>query len=85
MKPLFAVDKIWQEYDCPASLIDFDLFGDEILCAGESVRCSACDGLHVAGRDGPKQTTIRINGELIFRGIPFDAKQKAVWIAEADA
>lgn len=79
------MSQIWQEYDCPASLIDFDLHGDEILCAGESCHCSACDGQHMAGIDGPKQTTIRVNGELHFRGIPFDAKQKAAWIAEADA
>lgn len=74
--------EIWQEYDC-ASGIDFDLFDGEILAEGESCYCPGCGGRHVAGVDGPKQTTVQhVDGELEYRGLPKDATEKAAWLAE---
>jgi hypothetical protein len=49
---------VFQEYDCPNG-IDFDLNGQEILCLGETVRCSFCGEMHAAGADGPTQTAVQ--------------------------
>lgn len=80
-----ATRSIWQEYDCPACGIDFDLFEDELLAVGEQCYCSGCGGHHKAGPGEPIDQTYMIgrDGELIIRGVPADAAQKAAWIKEA--
>ena len=74
---------IWQEYDCPKCGIDFDIYGSNILAIGEKCYCSGCGGYHTA-EDVIKETMIRLvtDGELVFRGLPKDANEKASWINE---
>lgn len=78
---------IWQQYDCPKSGIDFDIFDGEILAAGERCYCSGCGGYHTAGKDGPNETIVRLaaDGEMIFRDLPKDAAEKAAWLEEVAA
>ena len=75
---------MWQEYDCPACGMDFELDACDILAVGESCYCSGCGGHHTAGQDGPTETMLRlyVNGELSYRGLPRDAAEKAAWLAE---
>lgn len=73
--------QIWQDYDCPACGIDFDLFNEEILTPGEQCPCSGCGGYHTAGKDGPSETMLSDPFEI--RELPRDATEKAAWILEA--
>ena len=79
--------RIWQEYDCPECLIDFDLTGDEILAVGEECFCSGCGGWHKAGpQDVISETYILgADDQMQVRGLPVDAAEKVAWIAEADS
>lgn len=77
------VVELWQEYDCPACGIDFDIHEDRLLVAGESFDCSGCDGRHVAGVDGPTETYARrgAGSELVILPLPVDAAQRAAWLS----
>lgn len=79
-----AIEKIWQEHDCDACAIDFDLHDEQIAIAGEMIYCSGCGGHHQAGvHPGPTQTYIvRDTGEFEIRELPRDAAEKAAWLAE---
>lgn len=80
----FAPD-IWQEYDCPATGLDFDLDGAQILIAGESFNCAGCRGTHTAGIDGPTHTALRFrDGSEEYRGLPESAEQRSVWMREIE-
>jgi hypothetical protein len=78
---------IWQEYDCPISQNDYDLGGSEICVVGERFYCPMCSGHHTAGKDGPDETVLLLSeaGPMIFRELPKDVEEKALWIAEVAA
>lgn len=78
------ITAIWQEHGCDGCAIDFDLYGKEILAAGERVYCSGCGGHHAAGVEpGPTQTYVAHDDreEFEIRELPRDAAEKAEWLA----
>lgn len=74
---------IWQEYDCPATGIDFDLGGDQIKYMFQAFHCPGCGHDHIATSALISETMVRLdNEELQFRGLPKTAEEKANWIVE---
>lgn len=45
----------WQDYDCPDSQIDFDLFDRDMVRPGQIWQCSGCGGSHVATDVWPEE------------------------------
>lgn len=75
---------VWQEYDCPGSGIDFDLYDGEVLFLGQSCHCSGCGGEHKAGPgEVVNETTINAGEGLRFYGIPRDREELNLWISQA--
>lgn len=76
--------KIWQEYDCPGSKIDFDLYDNGLLFVGQSTHCSGCGGEHKAGQREVIDTTYIDAGHgMRCYGIPRDAEELAQWVEQS--
>lgn len=82
--------QIWQEHECDACAIDFDLMGSEIIAQGESCYCSGCGGHHAAGVEPGPTETMALHAPddehpdewIEVRPLPRDAIEKAAWLAE---
>lgn len=64
--------EVWQDYDCPRTMIDFDLYGDQLVYWGQTIKCSACaEGAHLAGIEVRVQTGVDVEGgEREFHDLP---------------
>ena len=69
--------EVWQDYDCPRTMIDFDLFDDQLVYYGQPIQCSACaEGVHLAGIDVEVQTGVDVEGgEREFHYLPRTAEE----------
>ena len=82
--PVFKTNRVWQEYFCHLSGIEFDRVNDDLLTRGQRFECPGCLGWHMAGVDGPSQTYVaRPDGELESRSLPADALERRAWLVEA--
>lgn len=64
--------EIWQEVNCPQH--DVDLFGDDLVYAGQEFHCVACGGTHLAAL-GLVETFVEINGVQSYPGLPASAEE----------
>ncbi|NLZ12383.1 MAG: hypothetical protein GX086_13780 [Alcaligenaceae bacterium] len=64
--------EIWQEVNCPQH--DVDLFGDDLVYAGQEFHCVACGGTHVAA-PGLVATYVEINGVQSYPELPASAEE----------
>ena len=78
-----TAERIWQEYTCEDSGIDFDRVGAQLLFRGQRFECPGCWRMHTAGIDGPLETILlRPDGELEYRRLPVNAQQRQHWLDE---
>jgi len=78
-----TAERIWQEYTCEATNIDFDRVGAELLVDGQRFECPGCQRMHTAGIDGPVDTVVlHPDGVLEYRLLPADALERRTWLAE---
>ena len=78
-----TTERIWQEYTCEASGIDFDRVSAQLLLLGQRFECPGCRRMHTAGIDGPFETLLlHLDGELEYRPLPANAQQRQHWLDE---
>lgn len=63
----------WQDYDCPDSGIDFDLWDEQMVFEGDSFHCSGCWGEHVATPELVTQYE-RVGDEEFARVVPLQRR-----------
>lgn len=79
-------DKLWQEYDCPYSNMDFDLCGEDIVAQGDVVLCSCCNKTFVASGSIIANTYImNSDGSLSIVEFPKNAEERLALIDRARA
>jgi hypothetical protein len=64
-----AMPEVWQEYDCPDTGLDFDIFPPHLLKRGDVFHCSGCGQDHTAGVDVMVQQCVDRGGDFSFSSI----------------
>jgi hypothetical protein len=77
------ITAIFQEYDCPVTLGDFDLNGANIVAHDEKFLCTGCGQEHTGGHDGPQQVHVLFEDDFMeHRELPKTQEEKAALIAQ---
>lgn len=59
-RPISPVREVWQAYDCPVCVTDFDLEKDQLVYEGKTFTCIGCGKELVAGVDVRLETGINV-------------------------